>query len=71
MVMINLQNIEYAIDIVEWRIQMKNKLSTVRRVMAAMLMACLLLTVGNVSSNAEYGVMPCGEAIDPRSGESE
>ena len=40
----------------------KNMMNKMKRVMATIMMACMLLTVVNVSSDA--GIMPCGEEID-------
>lgn len=37
----------------------KNMMNKMKRVMATIMMACMLLTVVNVSSDA--GVMPCGD----------
>lgn len=39
----------------------KNMLSKLKRVMATVMMACMLLTVVNVSSDAVDSVVPCGE----------
>ena len=38
----------------------KGKNGYFKRVMAVMMLACMLFTVGSVSSDAEYGIMPCG-----------
>ena len=37
-----------------------------KRVMAVMMLACLLFTMGKVNSKTDYnyGVMPCGEAAE-------
>ena len=43
---------------------MKNRMNKVKGFFAVMMMACMLLTMGGVSSDAEYGIMPCGEAIE-------
>ena len=42
----------------------KNMLSKLKRVMATVMMACMLLTVVNVSSDAVDSVVPYGEVID-------
>ena len=44
----------------------KDKNGNLKRVMAVMMMTCLLLTLGSVNSKTDnnYGVMPCGEAIN-------
>ena len=45
--------------------QMKNnKLSKVKGMLTVVMMACMLLTIGGVSSDAEYGLMPWGETVD-------
>ena len=43
---------------------MKNILSKVKGMVAVMLVACMLLTIGGVSSDAENGVVPCGETVE-------
>ena len=48
----------------------KNMLNKVKGMLAVVMMACMLLTIGSVSSNAEYGVMPCGEAVETEITES-
>ena len=47
----------------------KNMLNKLKRVMATVMMACMLLTVVNVSSDAVDSVVPYGEEIDPDSWE--
>lgn len=42
----------------------KNILNRLKRAMATVMMACMLLTVIGVSSNADAGIMPCGVEID-------
>ncbi len=42
----------------------KNMLNKLKRVMATVMMACMLLTVVNVSSDAVDSVVPYGEKID-------
>ena len=42
----------------------KNRMNKVKGMLAVMMMACMLLTLGNVNSNAEYEVMPCGETLE-------
>lgn len=41
----------------------KNMLNKLKRVVATVMMACMLLTVVSVSSDAEAGIMPCGQEI--------
>ena len=48
----------------------KNMLNKVKGMLAVVMMACMLLTIGSVSSNAEYGVMPCGEEFEKNKDES-
>ena len=42
----------------------RDKKGNLKRVMAVMMLACLLFTMGRVNSKTDYyyGVMPCGEA---------
>ena len=47
----------------------KNMLSKLKRVMATVMMACMLLTVVNVSSDAVDSVVPYGEEIVGERGE--
>lgn len=42
----------------------KHILNKLKRVMATVMMACMLLTVVNVSSDAVDSVVPCGEEMD-------
>ena len=48
----------------------REKKGNLKRVMAVMMLACMLLTMGGVNSNTDnnYGVMPCGEATDMETG---
>ena len=50
---------------------MKKMLSKVKGMVAVMLVACMLLTIGGVSSDAEYGVVPCGEEFEKNKDESD
>lgn len=50
---------------------MKKMLSKVKGMVAVMLVACMLLTIGGVSSDAENGVVPYGEAVKKDKGELE
>ena len=51
---------------------MKNRmLNRVKGILAVMLTACMLLTIGNVSSDAEYGIMPCEGTVEAKNGESD
>lgn len=42
----------------------RDKKGNFKRVMAVMMLACMLFTMGRVNSKTdnEYGIMPCGEA---------
>jgi len=42
----------------------KNLSKKLRSIMGAMMMACMLLTVVSVSSNADAGITVCGEIDD-------
>lgn len=44
----------------------RNKMGNFKRVMAVMMLTCMLFTVGSVSSRTDhnYGIMPCGETIE-------
>jgi len=44
----------------------KNKKNILKRGMAVMVLACMLFTMGRVNSRTDYnyGVMPCGEAVE-------
>lgn len=48
----------------------KNFMNKVKGMLAVMMVVCMLLTIGSVSSDAEYGVMPCGEELERNIGES-
>lgn len=50
----------------------KNMSKNLKRGMAVMMLACLLFTRGSVNSKTEdnYGVMPCGEAVETDVNES-
>lgn len=51
--------------------QMKNRiLNKLRKTMATMMMACMLLTVVSVSSDADLGTMICGGEIQTETNES-
>lgn len=39
------------------------KKNMLKRVMATVMMACMLLTVVNVNSDAINGIVPCGQEI--------
>lgn len=41
----------------------KNMLNKLKRAMATVMMACMLLTVVNVSSDAVDEIMPCGQEV--------
>ncbi|MBR5127886.1 MAG: hypothetical protein IKU69_05610 [Roseburia sp.] len=47
----------------------KNMLNKLKRVMATVMMACMLLTVVNVSSDAVDSVVPYGQELDGGRGE--
>ena len=48
---------------------MKNMMNKVKGLLAVMMMACMLLTVENVSSNAEGEIAACGEEMELEKGE--
>lgn len=50
--------------------QMNHLMNKGKGIVAAMMMACLLLTMSSVSSNAEDGIAVCGEAFIAKKGES-
>ena len=43
---------------------MINMMNKIKGFLAVMMTACMLLTMGGVSSDAEYGIKICGEAIE-------